>query len=90
MGENEITVGTRVMYARAFLRSISAFTGVLPFARGTVTEIDRHQLDAPGFAIATISWDDEYALDAEDGYLLPQRVNVANLVREDRLHLEER
>jgi hypothetical protein len=82
MSENEITVGTRVMYARTFLRSISAFTGVMPFARGTVTEIERE--------IATISWDDESALDAEDGYLLPRRVNVANLVREDRLHLEAR
>ncbi len=86
----EIEVGTRVMYARKFLRSISAFTGVMPFARGTVTALDRHQLDSTGFAIATISWDDEYGLDAEDGYLLPRRVNIANLVREDRLHLEER
>lgn len=77
-----IEVGTRVMYARTFLRSISAFTGVMPFARGTVTALDRE--------IVSVSWDDECALDAEDGYMLPPRVNVANLVREDQLHLEER
>ncbi len=72
-----IAPGSRVMYARSFLRSISAFTGAMPFARGVVKAVDRE--------IATIDWDND-----PEGEEIPPRVNVANLVLEDRLHLEER
>ena len=39
--------------SRKFLQAISAFTGPLPFARGTVTEVS----GTPEFALASIEWD---------------------------------
>ena len=71
-----IAVGNRVMYARGFLRSTGMFTGPIPFAKGKVTAIDRE--------IASIDWEGKHGGD------LPPRVNVHNLVRADRLHLEPR
>jgi hypothetical protein len=64
-----INVGDRVRYTGSFLRSISCFTGPLPFARGTVTALRQLGLD---LAVATVEWD------RPD---VPQRVNVANLIR---------
>lgn len=64
-----IAVGDRVQYKAAFLRSISAFTGPLPFAKGTVTEINKL---GSSLTIATIDWGDDE---------IPPRVNVANLKR---------
>ena len=72
----KIAQGSRVRYSRKFLQAISAFTGPLPFARGTVTEVS----GTPEFALASIEWDNP-----ED---LPARVNVKNLVLESRAHLE--
>jgi hypothetical protein len=45
---NIIRVGDRVAYRVTFLRSICAYTGELPFARGKVTDITGD--------IATIDW----------------------------------
>lgn len=73
-----ITPGTRVMYARSFLQSIGAYTGLLPFARGEVLGITHD-------TIATVRWDND-----PEGEVIPTHANVANLVREDRLHLEPR
>lgn len=69
-----IKVGTRVAFSRKFLRSISAFTGWQPFARGEVTKLESF----PEFSLATIAWDDGHV----------SNVLSTNLVREDRLHLE--
>jgi hypothetical protein len=66
---NPIAVGDRVQYKAAFLRSISEFTGPLPFAKGTVTEINKL---GSSLTIATIDWGDDE---------IPPRVNVANLKR---------
>ena len=70
-----IRIGDRIAFSRAFLRSTGQFTGWAPFARGTVDAL----YESRDFTIASISWDDA----AE-----PSRVNIANLVRADRLHLE--
>jgi len=64
--KNTIVVGDKVGYSKKFLRSISQYTGPLPFARGTVTEIK----DYGGIAIAAIDWDTNEA---------PEKVNVRNL-----------
>lgn len=80
----DIKVGDRVAYARHFLRSICAFTGAIPFARGVVESIDAKH----GSAIATIAWRKDTADWQPDA--LPARVNVANLVRVDRIPLEDR
>lgn len=66
-----LTVGSRVRYRSGFLRSISCFTGPLPFARGTIESI---KALSPECRIATIRWD-------ADDEELPNKVNVANLER---------
>jgi hypothetical protein len=65
----------RVMFAREFLRNTGIFTGWAPFARGAIIRLDTI---APGFTLARIHWD--------DGEI--SRVNVGNLVLENRLYLE--
>lgn len=62
-----LTVGQRVRYRAAWLRSVGAYCGPLPFARGTVTEIKEH---APGFVLATVEWNDPD---------IPEQVNIKNL-----------
>lgn len=62
-----IAVGDMVAYSREWLRSIGAYTGPIPFARGKVLKIDERS----GCAIATVDWSDDE---------IPPRVNVRNLV----------
>jgi len=71
---NSITKGDRVAFSRSFLRSIQAYTGWHPFARGVVL----HVLDMSGLSLVTVHWDDGEQT----------RANACNLVREDRIHLE--
>jgi hypothetical protein len=68
-------LGHRVAFSREFLRSTGQYTDWAPFARGEVVALDEI---SRGFVLATIRWDD-----APMG-----TVNVADLVREDRIHLE--
>lgn len=70
----EITKGHRVAFSRAFLRSTGQFTGWAPFARGTVEAFN----PLGGITLARIAWADGAR----------SSVNVNNLVRVDRLHLE--
>jgi hypothetical protein len=74
-----ITIGSRVAFKRAFLRSTSQFTGWVPFARGTVVE----SLNG----IVGIQWEDRSRFAGEPN---PEfsRANVCNLVLADRIHLE--
>jgi hypothetical protein len=71
-----ISVGDTVAYSRRFLRSISAFTGEMPRARGRVVAISQLGKDV---TLAAVEWNTPE---------LPGRVNVKNLVRADRIHLE--
>jgi hypothetical protein len=64
-----IQVGDRVAYSAAFLRSIGAIAGDMPFARGTVTGLETIGADT---VLAVIDWRDEE---------MPERVNVKNLSR---------
>lgn len=45
--------GDRVRYATNWLRSIGAYTGELPFARGTVATVEDH---GQGFVLVTVDW----------------------------------
>jgi hypothetical protein len=74
--DNIITVGTRVAFSREFLRNTGQFAGLVPFARGQVTALNAL---SPGFVLAAVQWDNIKSA---------SNVNVANLVREDRIHLE--
>lgn len=71
MAKRDIVVGSRVKYKVNFLRSISCYTGPMPFARGRVTQIKEI-----GVKIASIDWDGP----TPD---VPDRVNVANLAHAD-------
>lgn len=65
----KFTVGDRVQYRAAWLRSVGAFTGPLPFAKGTITKIT----GTPGGSmLASITW---------SGYTeeLAAKVNTFNL-----------
>jgi hypothetical protein len=64
-----ITVGDRVGYSAAFLRSTGQYTGTAPFRRGVIQSIDE---PAPGFTLAQIQWDGESD---------PSSVNIKNLAR---------
>jgi hypothetical protein len=64
-----ITVGDRVGYSAAFLRSTGQYTGTAPFRRGVVQSIDA---PAPGFTLAQIKWDGEHD---------PTSVNIKNLAQ---------
>jgi len=70
-----IQVGDRVAYSRDWLRSVGAMTGELPFRRGWVRDVI---VCMGGTVIANVEWTD-------GGMAM---INVANLVRGDRLHLE--
>jgi hypothetical protein len=61
-----IEVGDRVQYKSEFLRSICAYTGSLPFAKGKVKEL----FQSGSFILVTIDWQDED---------IPERVNIKNL-----------
>lgn len=64
-----LQVGDAVAYSRAFLRSIGAFSGDLPHAKGKITGLVPVGREV---VLAEIDWDR-----AE----LPARVNVKNLCR---------
>lgn len=69
-----ITVGTRVVFSRPFLRSIHAFTGWHPFAKGEVAEV----IDLSSVTLVRVRWDDGDV----------SSVNIKNLIPENRRHLE--
>ena len=71
----EFQVGDKVAYARNFIRSIGAYTGEIPFARGVVTDVT--VLSRGQCVIATVDWG------CEDS-----RVNVKNLVLVSEIHKE--
>ena len=71
-----IEIGSRVMMARAFLRSIGVCTGDLCFQQGTVSRISG-DVDRPG-AYATVQWDHGGT----------SASLIKNLVRVDQRHLE--
>jgi hypothetical protein len=63
----ELTIGTKVKLSRVWLKSIGAYTGSLPFARGTITGI----MDLGSIQLAIVKWDNPDA---------PAKVNTKNLV----------
>ncbi len=67
-----IKTGTRVRYSVRFLRSISAYAGVMPHASGVVKQVSV----LGDTSIATITWDN-------NADQLPERVNVGNLCHEN-------
>lgn len=69
MKRQALAVGDKVGYSRVFLKSICAFTGDLPRAKGEIVEIKTYSKD---LAIATIKWD------LPD---VPDKVNVKNLAK---------
>lgn len=74
-------VGTRVAFSRAWLRSVGDYSYATASLRGVITDVTHlGSLD-----IATVVWD---AIDAR----VPggAHINIANLVSEDRIHLEPR
>ena len=73
---SKIEVGDRVAYSAKFLRSIDAYIGEFPFARGTVIEIVPLGDD---ILLATINWHNIFA---------GEKVNVKNLRKVSDLHLE--
>jgi len=71
----DIKVGDTVAYSKAFLQSISAYTGDMPQARGKVTAL----VPVGEVTLAAIDWN------LPD---LPARVNVKNLVVASRIAFE--
>jgi hypothetical protein len=71
-----IEVGDRVRYSVRFLRSIGAYTGVLPFAQGIVVEMLPLSRET---TLARIQWD------RSD---IPDKVNTANLVQVGQTELD--
>lgn len=71
----DLEPGDRVCFSRAFLRNTGQFTGRVPFAVGYIVSLKDLGDD---LVIAFVHW--------EDGVLGP--VNVHNLIRADRKHLE--
>jgi hypothetical protein len=63
-----VSVGDKVAYSKAFLRSTGQFTGPVPFARGKVKELTT----LGSITLATIEWDHPDC---------PDKVNVCNLSR---------
>ena len=61
------TKGARVAYSARFLRSIGAYTGVLPFARGRVADVSDS-------GIVTVDWENDFANE------VPKRILASNLV----------
>ena len=68
--------GDRVCFARHFLRNTMQHTGDVPFAVGTVEEID----DYGDYSIVQVNWDNL------EGH---KSVNMNNLILADRKHLEK-
>ena len=66
---NGIEVGDMVRYRAGFLRSIGVHTGLLPQARGKVTELEPI---GRSLVLAVVDWGDDE---------VPPKVNVKNLER---------
>ena len=63
-----IEVGDNVAYSASFLRSIAAYAGDIPHARGVVKELQT----IGETTLAVIDWNNEE---------IPPKVNIANLAR---------
>jgi hypothetical protein len=75
--QTQFTPGTRVAYARAFLRNTGQVTGWAAFARGAVVSVDPKPFGKN--VVVRVQWDDGSG---------PNGVLSCNLVRVDRMHLE--
>ena len=64
-----VKAGDEVCYSAAFLRSVGAYTGDMPHARGVVTGVETLGGE---IVLANVTWDIEG---------LPERVNVKSLSR---------
>lgn len=64
----EFAVGDKVAYSAQWLRSTGQFTGDIPHARGTITELKK----IGDITLAIIDWRDPE---------IPSKVNVRNLER---------
>lgn len=71
----DLKPGDRVCFSRAFLRNTGQFTGRVPFLTGHIVSLENLGSD---LVIAFIHWEDD----------VYGRVNVHNLIRADRKHLE--
>jgi hypothetical protein len=78
---SEIQVDDWVVYSRKFCQSIGAYTGDIPFAVGLVLDIQPLGKDPNSTVLATVDWGDGRE---------PTKVNVANLIKRDEIHLEPR
>jgi hypothetical protein len=67
-----LKVGDKVAYSKAFLQSTGSYTGDIPHARGKVTGL----ISIGETTLAEIAWD------RPD---MPTRVNVKNLVSDQRI-----
>jgi len=75
MAKRRFEVGDQVAYSAGWLRSIGAYSGDLPHARGVILSLK----DVGPMTIADVDW--------KNGDI-PSRVNTANLVRKDRISQE--
>jgi hypothetical protein len=66
----QLAIGDRVAYSRSWLRSIGAYTGDLPHAKGTITGLKTLSRE---ITLADVAW--------EGNPDIPGRVNVRNLCR---------
>lgn len=69
-----LRLGDRIKYASRWLRSVGAYTGPLPFARGRVVALKECGRQ---FVLATVEWDKGTDPD------VPTLINAKNLSRED-------
>jgi hypothetical protein len=71
----KLNAGDRVAFKASFCRNTGRYTGFIPFARGTITEIEG--------PLAYIEFEGNHS-----GGPCTMDVLLSNLVREDRIHLE--
>ena len=71
MTTQTLNVGDRVRYSSEFLRHYGICTGWMPFARGTIESISKHNL-------ASIRWDDP----CPEGYVGGARVSNLEQTRD--------
>jgi hypothetical protein len=67
----KISIGSKVKYSTAFLRSIACHTGDLPRARGIVSELTTLGASPSSTILARIDWGNPN---------IPERVNTKNLL----------
>ncbi len=71
-----IQAGSKVKYSAKFLRSVGIYSGDIPFARGTVRQLEPLSKET---TLAVIDW---------NAPGVPERVNVANLIEVGKAYLE--